>query len=151
MVAFFAYFHYNMPELLSNKNSFSVLLGVGLISAGIIAAKMQDKCENTIDKRENTIDKCENTIDKSKFDKDQITKIAAVIFITIYFIVAPIFAGIGSGVIFSLKFDINDLLIIIFSELIPLIVIAITGMSLKIAIEMMIAVFGKKGEDEKSK
>jgi len=109
LLGFSIFFHYYMPEILLNKNIFVFFAGLGLVVIYAIRFKKQGKI--------------------LKDGKNSLLPYLATITVLLYFIVPAIFLFKGAGVPFSSKFDLAELIIIIFAELMPLVAIVFTGIS----------------------
>jgi hypothetical protein len=135
MLIFYIFFHYYLPELLSNKDTYIFLSGLGPLMATTIYIKRPEICQAIIKKLD-----CK---------EDDTIRLVAIILVTIYIISISIFAGTGLGVSFSTQFKFFELIIIILSELMPLIAIAISGMTPKMAKNVIdVSLKGPNNNDE---
>jgi hypothetical protein len=115
MMAFTAFFHYNLPEF--NNHVYAFLLAFGLINFALIFGKKE-------------------TPRKLKENKG-IAQAAGCILALIAIVVGTLCLEISGPIVFSPKLGLLEIMIIIFAELMPLITITITGMYYETAMSFM--------------
>ena len=107
MFAFTTLFHYWLPEILLNKLDYTFLLTFGPINLVLIFGKKETLCKLN--------------------ESNCITRIVGCILAFIAIIAGLIYLISGS-IIFSPRFGLLEIIIIIFAELMPLITVTITGL-----------------------
>jgi hypothetical protein len=127
MGLFTIFFHYYLPEILSNSLAYLFLSALGLAIGTFILAMKKPICK---------------FIECAGPEKDSLIRIGFSILAFVYIILISIYDIKDTGVAFSPKFGLLEIIIIICTELMPLITVAIVGMSAETAWNFMTLVLG---------
>jgi len=131
MGLFTIFFHYYLLEILSNSHAYLFLSALGLAICTFILAMKKPICK---------------FIECAGPEKDSLIRIGFSILAFAYIILIPIYYIKNLGVAFSPKLGLLEIIIIICSELMPLLTVAITGMTAETAWDFMTRVFGNANE-----